>query len=134
MVDELHLIAFVGVQDGAVEFDESAVLPECPRPAGIQPETAGDFRQQIVAVRVRQVPRGDLSSHVPAIKGRGPEIRPSDPESHIGDRRHGVPPEAEFGEAGVVRMFDHDFLNEILRERKEVRSSIGARENPRQQV
>lgn len=60
--------------------------------------------EDVVALRIAQVPGRDLGDEVPAAEGSRRELDPANVEQHAGHCRQGVPLEAQVGKPRVPTM------------------------------
>ncbi len=104
MIADLHPGDTEGMQDSDVEFDQRTVTPQGFLAAGVEPETLGNKRQQVVSAGIDEIARADFGTHVPAIERRKWVVDTTDAQTHVGDGRYGMPAQSEFGEPGVFRM------------------------------
>jgi len=98
-----------GVENGAVEFDESPIFPKSGWAGGIEAEPAGDFGQKVVAIFIGEIPSADFCFHIPTAEWSGREADSSDFKSHVGDNGKSDPAELKGVQAGRVRMSDGNF-------------------------
>ncbi len=109
------------MENGPVEFHKSTIFPKSGRAGGVEPESAGNFGKEVVAVFIGEVAGTNLRFHIPATEGSGREGDATDFKAHIGNDREGYPAEMERVEAGRVGMTDGDLQSFFFWGRKKMR-------------
>jgi hypothetical protein len=95
VIDDSDFCFIEGMENGPIEFHKSAIFPKSGGARGIEPESAGNFWKEVVAVFISEVPGADLSFHIPTTEGSGREGDTADFKAHIGNDWEGYPAEME---------------------------------------
>jgi hypothetical protein len=111
VIDDTDFCFVEGVEDGPVEFHKSTIFPKSGRARGVEPESAGNFWKEVVAVLISEVPGTDFCFHIPTTEGSSWKGDASDFKAHIGND----------WEAGGIGMTDGDLQSFFLWGRKKVR-------------
>ncbi|RVU17186.1 calcium-binding protein [Methylobacterium oryzihabitans] len=135
VVDHRHPGVAEGVQHRPVELGQGGVAPQRrARRRRVEAEGAGDVRQQVVALDVDEVPRGDLRAHVEAVERGAGVVDPADGQDHAADARHRVPAQVQLREGGMLRMADRHLADRPLRQGEQHPAVGGVADQERQQV
>ncbi len=119
VIDNSDFCFIEGVENGPVEFDQSAIFPKSGRARGVEPKSAGNFGKEVVAIFIGEVAGADFCFHVPTAKGSGGKGEAANFEAHIGNDGKGDPAKVKRVEAGRIRMPDRNFERVLFRGRKE---------------
>ena len=134
VIDDSDFCFIEGVENGPVEFHKSTIFPKSGRARGVEPESAGNFWKEVVAVFISEVPGTDLRFHIPTTEGGGREGDATDFKAHIGNDREGYPAEMERVEAGGIGMTDGDLQSFFFWGRKKTRFFSWKRNHDRKEI
>jgi len=116
------------------QLDDRAVLPQGPVLSGVEAHDPSDVCELVVAVGIAEVARADLGRDVPAAERREAVVEPADRERLVADGGVDVPPQAELGDAGVVRVGDVDLLDDVRRDLPQGRPAPGVADEEREDL
>jgi hypothetical protein len=122
------------VQNGTVQFDQSPVFPKSGRTGSVEPESAGNFWKEVVAIFIGKVSGTDLRFHIPTTEGSGWVGDATDFKAHIGNDWEGYPAEMERVEAGGIGMTDGDLQSFFFWGRKKTRLFSWKRNHDRKEI
>jgi hypothetical protein len=134
VIDDSDFCFVEGVENGPVEFHESTIFPKGCRAGRVEPESAGNFWKEVVAIFIGKVPGTDLRFHIPTTEGSGWEGDAADFKAHIGNDWEGYPAEMERVEAGGIGMTDGDLQSFFFWGRKKTRLFSWKRNHDRQEI
>jgi hypothetical protein len=134
VIDDSDFCFIEGVENGPVEFHESTIFPKGGRAGRVEPESAGNFWKEVVAIFIGKVPGTDLRFHIPTTEGSGWEGDATDFKAHIGNDWEGYPAELERVEAGGIGMTDGDLQSFFFWGRKKTRLFSWKRNHDRKEI
>ena len=134
VIDDSDFCFIEGVENGPVEFHKSTIFPKSGRAGGVEPESAGNFWKEVVAIFIGKVPGTDLRFHIPTTEGGGWEGDAADFKAHIGNDWEGYPAEMERVEAGGIGMTDGDLQSFFFWGRKKTRLFSWKRNYDRKEI
>ena len=69
VIDDTDFCFVEGVKNSPVEFHKSTIFPKSGRAGGVEPEPAGNFRKEVVAIFIGEVAGADFCFHIPTTEG-----------------------------------------------------------------
>src|ERR1700687_3296250 len=85
VIDHGHSRLSKRMENGSVQFDQSAIFPKRPIGSGVETQMLAYHRQNIVTLNVGQISSSDFCAEIPTAKRSGRILHSTDLQQHPGN-------------------------------------------------